>query len=170
MVKFSTAKISQSRYVVRGIQRIVGSTTAVIPVISASQAPARRNIDASEFTANKSNIGVSCNAFDVLATQEGQPDPDVDLAVVYSNGYRYQYLAFRANNGICDITFPDTSQTVFDPTPTGGVTYDIFYPGYTITAAYNGNTVVPPLPTNNTPTNANPAPSKVPFVPSNINC
>jgi hypothetical protein len=171
MVKFSTTNIPRTRYVVKGIQRVIGSTNAVIPVIAPAHAPAHTNVNASEVTANKTNIGVSSTIYDVaVATQEGQPDPDADLALVYSNGYRYQYLAFKANNGVCDITFQDTTQTIVDPTPTGGITYDVFLPSYTITAAYNGNTVVPPLPTNNTPTNTNPPPSKVPFVPSNINC
>jgi len=170
MVKFSRANISRSKYVVRGIQRIVGSENAVLPVISAAQVAAKPNVDASEITSFKTNVGVSCNVYDVQETKQGQLDPEVDLGIIYSNGFRYQYLAFKANNGLCDITFNDTVIPVTEQTEAGIITYDVFYPGYTITAAYNGNDVVPPLPPNNTPTNTNPPPSKVPFVPSNINC
>jgi hypothetical protein len=42
--------------------------------------------------------------------------------------------------------------------------------GYTITAAYNGNAVVPQLPADNTPVNTMPPPSKVPRELTKINC
>jgi len=150
MSRFNLANLNQTKYVVPVVP-VAGSSSAVIPGIGSSQPVAKDNIDASEHTADIVEVGVSMNEFDY----EYKPDQNLDLGIQFSNGNRYQYLAFKATPaGGCQIVTPAT--TVLVPIPDGtedGVTYVEQAFGETIVVtAYVGNAVIPALPPNNTPT------------------
>jgi hypothetical protein len=164
MSYFNKNLISQKRYIVSDITPSV-SSQPIIP-ISPSRPRVTPTIPASQVTRLQTTFGINNNALDATADLA---DPNIDLGVLYSNGARLLYLDFRASAGLCDVTFPDTVIPFVDPID--GTTYDEFYPGYTITSAYSGtNAVVPMARPDNTPTNTLRPPSKVPFVPSKINC
>lgn len=150
-------------------------TSLIFRAKSAAAAP----LDYSDYVAKKRTVGVSSNVFDIQNT----PGANVDLAFIYSNGYRYQYLAFKAQfAGLTGLTGGITScgiatdyVTIIEPVydedglPTGeliGVDRD----PTVITYAYVGTPVVPQAPPNNTPTNGLLPPSKIPYVPTKIGC
>ena len=162
---YNRSNRNRTEYLVRGIKPITLAGSTVQP-ISASRPASLRPVAASEFIRQKTVVGISNNVYDVNI---GETDPNIDLGVLYSNGARLLYLDFKATTGLCDVVFKDTVVPVFDPVD--GVTYDQFFPGYTITSAYSGsNAVVPIALPNNNPTTGPPPPSKVPNVPSKINC
>ena len=150
---YNRSNRNRNEYLVRGIKPVTLAGTTVTP-ISASRPASLRPVAASEFIRQKTAVGISSNVYDVMVEEQ---DPNIDLGVLYSN------------TGVCDVVFKDTVVPVFDPVD--GVTYDQFFPGYTITSAYSGsNAVVPMVPPNNVPTTGPPPASKVPVVPSKINC
>ena len=164
---FSLAKLKASQY-----NPDVQPTTFLNPIpLRIAPLRARSNVvSASQRTAALRNIGVSNTTFDVSMLT----DPNADLAVVYSNGFRLQYLAFKATgvlNAGCLIRNPDSTQavTVVNPDNTVEV-INVDIPGTEVITSYSGNAVVPPLPNLNVPTNNTPLLSKVPVVPSKINC
>ena len=162
---YNRSNRNRNEYLVRGIKPVTLAGTTVTP-ISASRPASLRPVAASEFIRQKTAVGISSNVYDVMVEEQ---DPNIDLGVLYSNGTRLQYLDFKATTGVCDVVFKDTVVPVFDPVD--GVTYDQLFPGYTITSAYSGsNAVVPMVPPNNVPTTGPPPASKVPVVPSKINC
>lgn len=134
-------------------------------------------LDYSQYVAQKRTVGISSNVFDLQNT----PGSKLDLAYIYSNGYRYQYLAFKAElagQGLTGVTacgtttdFATAIQVVFDEDgmPTGEI-LEVERDPTVITFAYVGNAVVPQAPPNNTPTNGLLPPSKVPFNPTKIGC
>ena len=101
---------------------------------------------------------------------------------MYSNGYRYQYLAFRATSFDPVDTAGSTAcgiitnyDTVLEPIIDGdgidtGRTQSVTQDPRFITFAYNGNAVVPQGPPNNVPTNALLPPAKEDRVPTKIGC
>jgi hypothetical protein len=168
MGRFSTADLNKKRYLVRNIQPIIASSAPIAP-ISASSPPPDKNVDASKYTSYLSSVGVSSIAYDVI---NGPGDPNVDLALLYSNGYRYKYLEFQAAGPTCVQVFPATTITVYDYVPGGTAleASEVTLQQTVVITAYNGNAVVPPLPNPNIDTSTRPVPSKLPFVPGNINC
>jgi hypothetical protein len=168
MGRFSTADLNKKRYLVRNIQPIIASSAPIKP-IAASSPPPVKNVDASKYTSYLSSIGVSSIAYDVI---NGPDEPNVDLGLLYSNGYRYKYLEFQAGTTTCSVVFPATTVTVYDYVP-GGTALEgseVTLQETVVITAYNGNAVVPPLPNPNVDTSTIPVPSKLPIVPGNINC
>lgn len=164
MVRFSNSKLSSTRHIVRGI------TGGAVTPIPASATPRRTVSSASDYTAAKSAIGVSSTAYDV-ALDPGMPDSNVDLGLLYSNGYRYKYINFRAGTTGCSVELPDKVVTIEVPTDAGPIYVDQTISGYRLITAYVGNNiVVPQQPNPNIPTNATPAPSKLPHSTNNNNC
>lgn len=134
-------------------------------------------LDYSQYIARKRTVGISSNVFDLQNT----PNSKLDLAYIYSNGYRYQYLAFKAEQagqGLTGVTscgsttdFGTVIQLVFDQDglPTGE-TVEIERDPTVVTFAYVGNAVVPQAPPNNIPTNGLFPPSKAQSIPTKIGC
>jgi hypothetical protein len=168
MGKFSLADLSKKRYLVRNIQPIIASSAPIAP-ISASFPTPSQTVDASKYTSYLSSVGVSSIAYDVI---NGPDEPNVDLNLLYSNGYRYKYLEFQAAGPTCINIFPATTVTVYDYAPGGTMleASEVTLQQTLVITAYNGNAVVPPLPNPNIDTSTRPVPSKLPLVPGNINC
>jgi hypothetical protein len=142
MVRFSNSKLKQTQYIVNGITPVTGSTTSIIPRIPAHATRAFPNIDASRITRTKASIGVSSTLHSLV----NYPDTDVELGVVYSNGFRYQYLDFLATTSTCTQVIPDTVVTVQEQTDDGPIYVDELISGRIIVTAFVGEPVVPPLP------------------------
>ena len=170
MVRFSNASLRKTQYVVQGITPVIGSKTSTIPPISSILPPPGEVPPVSEFVAAKTAVGVSSTAFDVALSPE-MPEPNVDLGVIYSNGYRYKYIDFRAGTTGCSTEVPDTVITVEIKTDQGTIFVDEYLPGYTLVRAYVGNNiVVPQLPAPNNTTCIPRILMKVPPIPANNNC
>jgi len=133
-------------------------------------------LDYSQYVAQRRNVGASSNVYDLV----NGPPSKLDLAVIYSNGYRYQYLAFKATSfvpagatGGCGIVtdYETELRPIIDGdgVDTGQTELVTENPRY-LTFAYNGNAVVPQGPPNNTPTNSRPPPAKEHRVPRKIGC
>jgi hypothetical protein len=166
MRRFSNSDLIRTRYIVNNIYYIPGSTGSVVTPISPSSAPARENVNASRETALKTVCGVSRTLQDTV----GADDSDVDLGLVYSNGYRYQYLDFQASTAACSIIVPNDTITVQEQTDDGITYVDVNIGESIIITAYVGSPVVPQLvPPNNT-TCIPPLLMKVPSVLTNNNC
>jgi hypothetical protein len=168
MSRFSNADLIKKRYLVRNIQPIIASSVPIAP-ISARSPPPVQTIDASKYTSYLSSVGVSSIAYDVI---NGPDEPSVDLNLLYSNGYRYKYLEFKAAGPTCMQTFPATTITVYNYLP-GGTTLqasEVTLQETVVITAYTGNAVVPALPNPNVDTTSRPVPIKLPLVPGNINC
>jgi hypothetical protein len=164
MASFYKRSLIREQYYVQSIKPVTLAGSVVSP-ISPSRPKLTQPVAASQFIRQRSSVGISNNVFDANLQDQ---DPNIDLGVLYSNGTRLQYLDFRATTGVCDVVVNDTIITVTD---TDGTTYDQFLPGYTFTSAYSGsNAVIPTRLPNNVSTAGKPPPSKVPFVPSKINC
>lgn len=142
MVRFSNSKLKETQYIVNGITSVTGSTTSIIPRIPARAPRATTNVDASRITRTKTSIGVSSTLYSLV----NYPDTDVDLGVVYSNGFRYQYLDFLATTSTCSEVIPDTIVTVQEQTDDGPIYVDELISGRIIVTAFVGTPVVPPLP------------------------
>lgn len=171
MVRFSNSKLSSTQYIVRGITPIQASSTAVIPPISSAFTVQHEVPPVSEFVAQKTAVGISSTAFDV-ALSPGMPDSNVDLGLLYSNGYRYQYIDFKAGTTGCSTELPDRVVTVQIQTDSGPIYVDQVLSGYTLIEAYVGNSiVVPQLPNGNIITDTTRPPSKLPpLLTNNNNC
>jgi len=128
MVRFSNSKLNQTQYIINNIVPILGSSTSVITPISVAAPRATSNVDVSRITRTKTNCGVM-STIDSLVSY---PDTSVELGIIYSNGFRYQYLDFLATTPACSKLIPDTIVTVQEQTDAGPV--------------YVGSPVVPPLP------------------------
>lgn len=164
MASFYKRSLIQDQYYVQSISPVTLSGTTVTP-ISPSRPKLTRPVAASEIIRQRAVCGVSNNIIDING--DGG-DPNIDLGVLYSNGTRLQYLDFKATTGVCDVVVGDKIVTVVD---SNGVTYDQYLAGYTLTSAYSGSNAVFPMPRpNNVSTSGLRPPSKVPFIPSNINC
>jgi hypothetical protein len=164
MSRFNKNSLPRKQYIATNITSIVG-TDAIVP-ISPSRPKTARIAPASELTRLRGTCGINNNVLDINANLA---DPNIDLGVIYSNGVRLLYLDFKASAGLCDVTFPDTAIPFVDPID--GTTYSEFFAGYTLTSAYSGsNAVIPMERPDNTVTNSLLPPSKVPFIPSKINC
>lgn len=142
MVRFSKSKLSQTQYIVNGITPVIGSPTSIIPRIPAHAIRSFPNIDASRITRVKTAVGVSSTLHSLV----NYPDTDVDLGVVYSNGFRYQYLDFLATTSACTLVIPDSIVTVQEQTDDGPIYVDELISGRIIVTAFIGAPVVPPLP------------------------
>lgn len=142
MVRFSKSKLKQTQHIVNGIVPIQGSSSSVITAIPASAPRASVNVDASRITRTKTSVGVSSTIYSIVS----YPDTDVELGVVYSNGFRYQYLDFLANTPACTEVIPDTVVTVQEQTDAGPIYVEQLISGYILVTAYVGSPVVPPLP------------------------
>jgi len=168
MGRISTADSTKKRYLVRNIKPISASSAPIQP-ISARSPPPAQSVDASKYTSYLSSVGVSSIAYDVI---NGPDEPNVDLGLLYSNGYRYKYLEFKAGTTECSEIFPATTVIVYDYVP--GETYlqanEVTLGETVVITAYTGNAVVPALPNPNIDTRTIPMPSKLPIVPGNINC
>jgi hypothetical protein len=168
MVRFSNSKLKNTQYIITGI---TGSTGTIIIPISSAYSGQRKVMFASDYIAAKTAVGVSSTAYDV-ALASGMPDPNVDLGLLYSNGYRYQYINFKAGTTGCSVEVPDKIITVSEQTDSGTIYYDQSVSGYTLIKAYVGNNIViPQNPNPNVPTIAFPPPSKVEVqLTNNNNC
>jgi hypothetical protein len=169
MVRFSNASLSTTQYIVTGITPIAGSTTAIVPQIPPSFTTAREVPPVSSFVSGKTVCGVSSTVSDLTAP--GEPDPNVDLGLLYSNGYRYQYIDFQAGTTACSIELPDKVVTVQVQTDSGPIYVDETLSGYTLVTAYVGNRIVVPSQGNDVVTNTMRPPSKLPpQLTNNNNC
>jgi hypothetical protein len=171
MVRFSNSKLSSTQYIVRGITPVQASSTAVIPPISSAFTVQREVPPVSEFVAEKTAVGISSTAFDV-ALSPGMPDSNVNLGLLYSNGYRYQYIDFKAGTTGCSTEVPDKVVTVQVQTDSGPIYVDQVLSGYTLIEAYVGNRIaIPQLPNGDVVTDTTRPPSKLPPNESNnIGC
>lgn len=142
MVRFSNSKLNQTQYIINNIVPILGSSTSVITPISVAAPRATSNVDVSRITRTKTNCGVT-STIDSLVSY---PDTSVELGIIYSNGFRYQYLDFLATTPACSKLIPDTIVTVQEQTDAGPVYVDEVISGYVLVTAYVGSPVVPPLP------------------------
>jgi hypothetical protein len=170
MGKFSIASLTKTQYSVTPQATTVGN---LVPPIAPSRPRLGPVVTASDYTARIRNVGVSSNAFDVIVGNSGGlPDPKVQLGVLYSNGYRYDYLAFKGTEvGGCQIIEPTTTVSVEVPDDDGGTTFeDVTVDSNVLITAYVGNAVYPQLPPNNIPTNSIPTPGKVPAEFPNKTC
>lgn len=170
MVKFSVAKLQTTQY---SFTPQATNTGTLVPPIAPSRPRAGPVVSASDFTASIRNVGVSSNAYDVSIGNSGSlPDPNVQLGVLYSNGYRYDYLAFKGTEaGGCQIVEPVTTVAVEVPDDAGGTTFvDVTVDSNILITSYVGNAVFPQLPPSNIPTNNIPIPGKVPADFPNKNC
>jgi len=164
---FSTSDPNTTRYVPNVKPT---SFRAPIPFQIAPLRARSSVVSASQRTAALRNIGISNTTFDVNSLT----DPKADLGVVYSNGFRLQYLEFKATgilNPNCLIHVQDSTQTqtIVNADNTISIV-DVDVPAHEITTAYTGNAVVPPLPNENIQINTMRPPTKIPVVPSKINC
>lgn len=168
MGRFSTADLNKKRYLVRNIKPIIASAVPIAP-ISATLPAISQTVDSSKYTSYLSSIGVSSIVYDVI---KGPDEPNIDLGLLYSNGYRYKYLEFQAAGPTCARIVPATTITVYDYVD-GGTTLqreEVTLEQTVIISAYNGNAVVPQVRNPNVDTSTTPVASKLPFVPGNINC
>jgi hypothetical protein len=166
MVRFSNSKLSSTQYIVTGITSIPGSTGTFIPQISTAYTVAHPVPPASRITSTKVGCGLDSTARDVVVI----PDPEVDLALLYSNGYRYQYEDFRATTD-CVYDAPDKVVIVQVKTESGISYIDETITSNIVITAYVGNRiVVPQTPSPNVVTNTAPVPSKLPLLTNNNNC
>jgi hypothetical protein len=158
MIRFSNSVPTSNIVVIKS--RVVGRNIRRPKVLSAS-----------EYTASKTAVGVTSNAYDV-ALSPGMPDSNVDLGLLYSNGYRYQYIKYKATTAGCSEEIPDKIITVQEQTDAGLIVYDQTVSGYTLVKAYVGNSiVVPQQPNPNVVTIGFTPPSKVePQLTNNNNC
>jgi hypothetical protein len=162
MPKFSLESLKTKRYSVTPPSTQFG--TLILPVAPSRPRPSP-NVSASQRTAQIRNVGVSSTAFDIKGVSDGFPDPNVDLGVMYSNGYRYQYLDFKGTEiGGCQIILPSDTVTVQVEDKVGITFEEITTELNILVTSYVGNAVFPPLPQNNVPTNNVPIPGKVPLV------
>jgi hypothetical protein len=170
MVRFSNASLSSTQYIVTGITPILGSSTAVVAPIPAASTASHIVPPVSKFVAAKISVGISSTAYDVTVT----PDvpANVDLGLLYSNGYRYQYIDFKAGTTGCSTEVPDRVVTVQVQTDSGPIYVDETISGYTLVEAYVGNRItVPQLPNSDIVTNTARPPSKLPpLLTNNNNC
>jgi len=166
MVRFSNSKLSKTQYISRGIKPIIGSTTSIIVPISASSAPARKNVDASRVTSIKTNCGLNSTLQDTV----DEFDPSVDLGLMYSNGSRYRYLDYKSTTPECSITIPDEVIQVQEVTDDGITYVDAEIGATVIITAYVGSPVVPQLPNPNNTRCIPPVLLKGPSLPTNNNC
>ena len=171
MVRFSNSKLSSTQYVVTGITPVTGSSTAVVSPISPATLPAGETLFSSQYISGKSSVGVSSSAYDV-ALSPGAPDSNLDLGLLYSNGYRYQYANYKIGATGGSVEMPTNVVTVQVQTESGPVYVDQVVSSYTLIQAYVGNNVaVPQQPNPNIVAIANPAPSKLePLLTNNNNC
>ena len=159
MGRFSNSHLHKTQHIVRGITPVPASTTSIIPRIS-SVAPPSEVLPASQYISGKTAVGISSTAYDVAIT----PDisANVDLGLLYSNGYRYQYINFKAGTTGCSMQLPDRVVTVQVQTDAGPIYVDETISGYTLIDAYVGNRIaVPQLPNSNVVTIKAPIPSKL---------
>jgi len=170
MPQFSIEKLKTTQYL--ATSRPISGPGVVIPI-----PPARprttRTLTSSEFTARIRNVGVSSNAYDITTgTTIGLPDPNVELGVLYSNGYRYQYLDFKGTEaGGCQIIVPEKTVSIQTEDENGVVTIEeVTIESSVLITAYVGNAVYPQLPPNNVSTISLPFPGKVPAEFPNKNC
>jgi hypothetical protein len=169
MVRFSKSKLKETQHIVNGITPILGSTESIVIPISPASNPARENVNASRITSVKTNTGVSSNVYDII----NGFDANVDLGLVYSNGYRYQYLDFKASDvgpTGCNIITSDQVVQVQEVTDDGISYINIDVGSSVITTAYVGSPVVPQLPPPNNTRCIPPILMKVPMIPTNNNC
>jgi len=166
MSRFSITDLNRKRYIKSGVTAVPGGGK-ITPIPSASPSP-KPNVDYSRFVGDKSNVGVSSNVYDIINGDFAE----VDLGIVYSNGYRYRYLEFKGTEaGGCQIILPAVT-VIQQEVDDNGATYleEVTLSSETIITAYNGNAVVPQLPAPNTTSCISPIPGKVPHQPANINC
>ena len=169
MVRFSNSSLRRTQYIVQGIRPVTGSQTSIIPPISPAQAPADEVPPVSEFVAAKTAVGISSTAFDVALSPD-MPQSKVDLGLLYSNGYRYKYIDFKAGTIECSTEVPDTVVTVEIKTDNGSIFVEEYLSGYTLVKAYVANNIViPQLPNPNVISTRLPIPSKLPPLPTNNN-
>jgi hypothetical protein len=170
MPQFSLENLRRRQYLFTPQATNTGTVVIPIPPSRPRLGPV---VTASEFTARIRNVGISSNAYDITTgIAIGEPDPNVNLGILYSNGYRYQYLAFKGTSvGKCQVIVPVKTVSVQVPDDAGGTTLqDVTVDSSVIITAYVGNAVYPQLPPNNTPTNSFPIPGKVPAEFPNKNC
>jgi len=125
-----------------------------------------KNTSVSQVVAQKTNIGISSNAYDL----QSQDTSKLDLGVLYSNGNRYRYIAFRAENDPnCSATIPDQVVKVVEQTDDGPIIVDQEISEGTLIKAYVGNAIsVPQLPNPDIVTDTTPPPARLPVI--NIPC
>ncbi len=171
MPQFSLENLRRTQYSFSPQATNIGNIVPPIPPARPRPGPV---VSSSDYTARIRNVGVSSNAFDVIAGNSGGlPDPDVQLGILYSNGYRYDYLAFKGTEvGGCQVVVPVKTVSVQVTDDETGATslQDVTVDSSVIITAYVGNAVYPQLPPNNTPTNSVPMPGKVPAQFPNKTC
>jgi hypothetical protein len=157
---FSNADIPSDVYV-----QTVRASWAPTP-IQPRYARAGRNTAASQIVAQKTNIGVSSNAYDL----KSQDASKLDLGLLYSNGARYRYIAFRAENDPnCSAIIPDQVVKVVEQTDDGPIIVDQEVSEGVLVKAYVGNAIVVPfLPNPDIVTDTTPPPARLPVI--NIPC
>jgi hypothetical protein len=160
---FSDSLLNNTEYIVN----IGTEPTRFIPPRAPRIARGSQILTASEATAKRRNVGVSNNAFDLL----NFPDSTLDLGVLSSNGFRYNYLAFNADvNPNCFFIESNRSIAVVDQTNAGNFIIDQEIVGGKIIKAYVGNPVVPLPRSNNTISTTFIRRLKVPQIRINNNC
>jgi len=170
MPQFSLENLRRRQYSFTPQATTTGTLVPPIPPARPRPAPV---LSSSDYTARIRNVGVSSNAYDVVVGNAGGlPDPNVNLGILYSNQYRYDYLDFKGTDvGGCQVVVPVKTVSVQVPDDDGGTTLqDVTVDSNVIITAYVGNAVYPQLPPNNTPTNTVPIPGKVPAEFPNKNC
>jgi hypothetical protein len=169
MVRFSNSSLTKTQYLVRGITPVEASTTSIVLPIYTAYTVAHIVPPVSDAVSKKTACGVTSTGYSV-ARSAGFPQPNVDLGLLYSNGYRYQYLDYLAGTTGCSIEVPDRVVTVQIQTDSGPMYVDQVISGYTLIDAYvSNNAVVPQLPSINVVTNTAPPPSILPPLPTNNN-
>jgi hypothetical protein len=168
MSRFSIPKLSNKQYV-QSVEMIQGSTGQIITPVSPAYTRPHQTPFMSDHVRAKTNVGVSSTVFDI----SNGLDPNVNLGVIYSNGYRYQYLDYKAGTTFCQIQVPETNilvQVTTDDGISGYFIQEQTLDARTLVTSYFGNAVVPPLPLENVPTCIGPPISKVDALLVNKNC
>ena len=137
ITSFSKGLLNTTEYVVNPE---VSPTTSIAP-----RAPrisrGSQNLSASELTARRRNVGVSNTVFDLNFL-----DSTLDLGVLSSNGFRYNYIAFKADvDPNCSIIESNKSVPVTEETAAGDFIIDQEILGGKIIRAYAGNSVAVPF-------------------------
>jgi hypothetical protein len=160
---FSDSLLNNTEYIVN----VSSTPTRFIAARAPRIARGAQILTASEATARRRNVGVSNNAFDLL----NFADSTLDLGVLSSNGFRYNYLAFNADvNPSCFFIESNKSIAVTDQTNAGNFIIDQEIVGGKIIKAYVGNPVVPLPRSNNNISTTFPRKLKVPRILVNNNC
>ena len=151
MSRFSLGDLNRTRYIVP-VVAVPGSTISVVPEIGSSQPVAGPEVYASDYTSDLADVGVAENEYDYLYFS----DQNLNLAELFSNGTRLQYLAFKGTTaGGCQIVTPAQTISVQVPDnddPSGYTFQDQLFGETVVITSYMGNAVIPQQapPNNNT--------------------